>query len=211
MKRLSLPWGEALMRAMTRRSADQVLAAQANSPKRRTWSASPWTRLTAASSARSAILVSRTWFAGEAEDVADPVALAPGHGFGPGVVAVAADEDLDPGPAAANRFHDMPHDQGDLGARRRLARPEDHRDRPACGRLVDVNWQEAAAIVMGVEQRELLAAVNPILGIVDIEHDPLRQLSEAVADRSAALSGSRPTAILKTGSTRSASQSLASS
>jgi hypothetical protein len=33
--------------------------------------------------------------AGEVEDVADPVALAPGHGLVPGVVAVAADQDLD--------------------------------------------------------------------------------------------------------------------
>jgi hypothetical protein len=56
--------------------------------------------------------------AGEAEDVADAVALAPAHGFMPGVVAVAADEDLDPRPADANRFHDMPQDQGDLGAGR---------------------------------------------------------------------------------------------
>jgi hypothetical protein len=59
--------------------------------------------------------------AGEPEDVADAVALAPGHGFVPGVVAVAAHQDLDPGPAGANRFHDMPQDQGDLGAGRRLA------------------------------------------------------------------------------------------
>ena len=36
---------------------------------------------------------------------------------------------------------------------------------------------------MGVEQRELLVAVDPVLGIVDVEHDPLRHLVEAVAEQ----------------------------
>ncbi len=36
---------------------------------------------------------------------------------------------------------------------------------------------------MGMEQRQLLAAVNPILGIVDVEHDPPRHLVEAVAEQ----------------------------
>jgi hypothetical protein len=35
---------------------------------------------------------------------------------------------------------------------------------------------------MGMEQRQLLLAVDPILGIVDVEHDPPRDLVEAVAE-----------------------------
>jgi hypothetical protein len=35
---------------------------------------------------------------------------------------------------------------------------------------------KAAAVVIGVEQRELLAAVNPVLGVVDVEHDALGHL-----------------------------------
>jgi FkbM family methyltransferase len=59
-------------------------------------------------------------------------------------VAVAADQDLDPGSSGRGwLLHDMTPDQGDLGAGRRLARPEDHRDRLAGGRLVDVDRQEA--------------------------------------------------------------------
>jgi hypothetical protein len=43
--------------------------------------------------------------------------------------------------------------------------------------------QETAAVVVGVEQRQLLAAVDPVFGIVDVEHDPLRHLREAVAEQ----------------------------
>jgi hypothetical protein len=123
------------------------------------------------------------WVAGEAEDVADPVALATGHGLVAGVVAVAADQDLDPRPASADGFHDMAQDEGDLGTARRLARPQDDRDRFAGGGLVDVDRQEAAAVVMGVEQGELLAAVDPILGIVDVEDEMPRHVLEAVAEQ----------------------------
>ena len=50
-------------------------------------------------------------------------------------------------------------------------------------RLVDVDRQEAAAVVVGVEQRQLLAAVNPVLGVVDVEQDAARHLVEAVAEQ----------------------------
>jgi hypothetical protein len=60
---------------------------------------------------------------------------------------------------------------------------QDDGDRLAGGRLVEVDRQEAAAVVVGVEQRELLAAVNAILGIVDVEHDPLRHVVETVAEQ----------------------------
>lgn len=51
----------------------------------------------------------------EAEDVTDPVALAPVHGLGPAIVAVAADDDLDRRPAGAQGAHDMAQHQRDLG------------------------------------------------------------------------------------------------
>ena len=43
--------------------------------------------------------------------------------------------------------------------------------------------QKAAAVVVGMEQRQLLLAVNPVLGVVDVEHDPVRHLLEAVAEQ----------------------------
>src|SRR5260370_10442417 len=45
--------------------------------------------------------------AGEAEDVADALALAPRHRFGPGVMAVAAHHDVDRRPACADMADDM--------------------------------------------------------------------------------------------------------
>ena len=157
---------------------------------------------------------------------------------GTGKRAVAADQDVDLGPAGADGADDVAQHQRDLGPVRGFAGPQDHRDRPAGDRLVDVDRQKAAAVVVGVEERELLAAMGPVLGVVDVEHDPARHLSKlsqnsstmaaiirlsAVAlgrfssrhmvgceHRSGPLSGGRPTAILKAGSARSASQSFAS-
>ena len=121
--------------------------------------------------------------AAEAEDVADPVALQPAHGLGPGIVAVAADQDVDGGPTAANGPDDMAQDEGHLGTVRRLAGPQDDRDRLAGGGLIDVDRQEAAAVVVGMKQRQLLAAMDAILGVVDVEHDAARDLGEARAEQ----------------------------
>jgi hypothetical protein len=90
---------------------------------------------------------------------------------------------------------------------------------------------------MGVPQRQLLAAVDRILGVVDVEQDAptwskLSQNNSTIAaimrlsavalgrfssrlmvgceHKSSPLSGIRPTAILKAGSDLSASQSLPS-
>ena len=45
----------------------------------------------------------------------------------------------------------------DLSARGRLSRPQDDRDGAPGGGVVDVDRQEAAGIIVGVEERELLA------------------------------------------------------
>ena len=58
-----------------------------------------------------------------------------------------------------------------LAARGRLARAQDHRDRAAGGSVVDVDRQKAALIVMGVEQRQLLLAVDHVAGVVDVQGD----------------------------------------
>ncbi|BCH20054.1 hypothetical protein MesoLjLa_69050 (plasmid) [Mesorhizobium sp. L-2-11] len=50
----------------------------------------------------------------------------------------------------------------DLLARRGLARTQDHGDRTSGRGVIDVDRQEAALVVMGVEERELLMAVNDI-------------------------------------------------
>ena len=59
----------------------------------------------------------------------------------------------------------------DLLARRGLARTQHHGDRAAGRGVVDVDRQEAALVVMGVEERELLMAVNDVDRVVDVERD----------------------------------------
>ncbi len=59
--------------------------------------------------------------AGEPEDVADTLALAPRHRLGPAVMAVAAHDDLDCRPASADAADDMTQHQRHLGPVRRLA------------------------------------------------------------------------------------------
>ena len=48
--------------------------------------------------------------------------------------------------------------------------------------MVDVDGQEAAGVVMGVEERQLLVAVHRIAGIVDVEGDGGGRGWEAVAE-----------------------------
>src|SRR5712664_2507689 len=56
-----------------------------------------------------------------------------------------------------------------LLARGCLAGAQDDRDRPAGRSVVDVDRQKAALIVMRIEERKLLVAVDDIEGVVDVE------------------------------------------
>src|SRR4051794_15300099 len=127
----------------------------------------------------------------------------------------------------------------DLDATRRLAGSQHHRYRPASFGVVDMDRQEAAFVIMGVEQRQLLMTVHDVAGVVDIENDrrglalvrrnPLidqgivrriTSFSEGAFSsrdrvgcehKSAPESGSRPQANLNAGSVRRKSRSSASS
>ena len=77
----------------------------------------------------------------------------------------------------------MPEHERDLGTVGGLAGAEDYRHRLAGHRLVDVDRQKAATVVMRMEQRQLLATVHPVERVVDIEQDASRHLFEAVAEQ----------------------------
>jgi hypothetical protein len=77
----------------------------------------------------------------------------------------------------------MAQHQRHLGPVGRLAGTRDDGDRLAGYRLIDVDRQKAAAVVVRIEERELLTAVNPVLGVVDIEQDAPGYLLEAVAEQ----------------------------
>ena len=69
----------------------------------------------------------------------------------------------------------MAHEPAQRGAhldtRRGLAGAQHDRDGTRALGVVDMDRQEAALVVMGVEERELLMPVHDIAGVVDIEND----------------------------------------
>lgn len=109
------------------------------------------------------------------------LAPAAGHGLVPSIVAVAADQDLDPRPAGPDRPPHMAQHQRQFRTIRRPARPQDDGDRHAVRGFIDVDRQDAAAVVMGMEQRQLLVTGHAIRGVVDVRHDASRRLIEAGA------------------------------
>src|SRR5271165_7517726 len=108
---------------------------------------------------------------GQTENVVYAVVLAPRHGFRPGIVPVATERNSRLVPSRA----DVPYQASKMGAHldpaRGLAGPQHERHGPALLRVIDVGRQEAAFVIMSVEQRELLMAVDDIAGIVDVERD----------------------------------------
>src|SRR4029079_12261917 len=92
--------------------------------------------------------------AGQVKDEVDPGLVAPFHDLRAAVMAVASDDDPGLWPMAADAANQPTQVTTDLGARGRLARAKQHRDRPARRRVVDMDRQEAALVVMGIEQRE---------------------------------------------------------
>ena len=90
----------------------------------------------------------------------------------------------DPGVGPVTDAADQMLQQGaDLSARRRLARAQENRHRLAAFHImVDADGQEAAGVVVGVEQRELLVAVHGIAGVVNVERDGGSRGREAVAE-----------------------------
>ena len=120
--------------------------------------------------------------AGQAEDVVDAVVLAPRHGLGPSVVGISPEGEPGARPVPADAAHQVLEEGPDLGARRRLAGAQENRHRLAALDVVDVDRQEAAGVVVGMEQRQLLVAVHRIAGIVDVERDRRGRGGEAAAE-----------------------------
>jgi hypothetical protein len=108
---------------------------------------------------------------GEPEEVIDTVLLAPIHGLGAGIVAVAAPTDAGLWPVPTDLTGHVPDDGPHLGTAWRLARAQDDGDWLAARPLVDVNREKAALVVMCVEQRELLVPMHPVQRVVDVQRD----------------------------------------
>jgi hypothetical protein len=98
-------------------------------------------------------------------------------------MAVAAHRDRDPGPVVSDAPDDVPQDPSRLGAGWPLARTQQRQHRLAGGRVEDVDGLKAVRVIMGVEQRQLLATVDGIGGVIDVEHDAARNALEAIAEQ----------------------------
>ena len=102
-------------------------------------------------------------------------------------MAVRAQQDLDLGPMGANRADEAAQKGADLVPARPLARPQQRGHEPPLA-VKDDNRLEAVIVVKGVEQAQLLAAMHPVEGVVDIEDDALGHPPE----RGAVLLDQRP-------------------
>ena len=119
--------------------------------------------------------------AGKPENVAVALILQQVHDLGRAVMAVATHRDLDPGPVAPDAADDVAQDPRRLVTGWPLARTQQRQHRLGGRRVEDVDGLKAVLVVMGVEQCQLLAAVDGIRGIVNVEHDALGHALEAVA------------------------------
>lgn len=98
-------------------------------------------------------------------------------------MTVAADGDACVRPVGADPAYQPAQMVAHLHAAWRLARPQDHAEALPARSIIDVDRQEAARIVVGVEQRELLLPMHPIEGVVDLQRDRLGRTMMATAEQ----------------------------
>ena len=118
--------------------------------------------------------------AGQADEIIDAVGVAPIHDLGTGIVAVATEQNGDPGPSLPDAADQPLHQGQDFLAAGPLGRTQ-HRGDQAPGNIEDVDGLEAVFVVVGVEQAQLLATMDGIEGVVDVEHDAIGHLAEGIA------------------------------
>ena len=98
-------------------------------------------------------------------------------------MAIATHGNFHPGPVAPDAADDGLEDTRRLVPGRPLAGTQEREHRLGRGRLEDVDGLEAIVIIMGVEQRQLLAAVDRVLGIIDVEDDTAGNMVRAFAEQ----------------------------
>jgi hypothetical protein len=75
----------------------------------------------------------------------------------------------------ANPPHQPAQMAADFAARRRLAGAQQNRHAVAAVRIIHVDRQKTAFVIVRVEQRQLLLAVHHIEGVVDVQRHRLRR------------------------------------
>ena len=114
------------------------------------------------------------------ERIIDAAGATEAQHFGRAIMAVAAQQDIDPRPMAANARDHAAQQRHDLAPVRTTGRAQ-HGSDQATVSIEHHDRLEAVFIIIGIEQPQLLAAMGGIKGIVNVEHDPARHMAEAVA------------------------------
>ena len=104
---------------------------------------------------------------GDAEDEVQPLGAAEVEHLRRAVVAVGADQDLHPRPVAADLAHQPAQKGAGLGAPRPAGRAQHGGHRPALA-VEHHDRLEAVLVVVGVEEPQLLPAVDGVEGVVDV-------------------------------------------
>lgn len=110
-------------------------------------------------------------------DVVEAIRLAPVEHLRAGVMAVGADEDLRLRPVRADGADQATQKGSDLRALGPLCRTQ-HGGNEAAVAVKNDDRLESVFVVMGIEQAQLLAAMDRIKGVVDVEGDPTRDVAE---------------------------------
>jgi len=106
----------------------------------------------------------------QAEHVTQPEPVAQVQNLGRAIMAVGAQQNLGPGPMTADLPDQTPDMGGGLLAGRAAHRAQ-HCPNKTSLAIKDHDRLKAVFIVIGVEQAQLLVAVDGIEGVVDVEYD----------------------------------------
>src|SRR5512133_3831836 len=177
MKRVSGPSAPASTRAMMRSTRLQLLAPSKNSLKRRTLPP-----LGAASKRAVAALDVTAQRRGRrhAEDEIEALGSTPVENLWTTIVTVGAQQNLGVGPVGADRAQQAAQEGANLIAAGPLGGTKNGRDEATFA--VEHNDRlKAIVVVMRIEQPQLLAAMNRIERVVEVEHDLFGNLPEGLA------------------------------
>ena len=86
-------------------------------------------------------------------------------------MGVAAEDHRGRWPALADTPDQMLEHGSDLLPGWRLALPQEYDHRLAALDIIDMDGQEAAGVIVSVEQRQLLLPMHRVAGVVDIQRD----------------------------------------
>ena len=116
----------------------------------------------------------------DAEDVIEPVGATQVENLGRAIMAVAAQQDLGLWPVGADRAQQAAQEGADLLAAGPFGGAKHGGDEAALAVEHD-DRLKAIFIVMRIEQPQLLAAMNRVERVVDVERDPFGNLLERLA------------------------------